>query len=228
MASREGTLTATTLLVLVNVGMYLVTSFLGGNPISTAEDVLVLLGQSNYAVIRYGWYWQLLTAMFVHVNIAHIGFNMVFLYLFGKQADQLFGRRMTLLIYLASGFAGNLLSLVAGQSLLSAGASGAIFGLFGSVIMYSGKLGSGSVRGALAEAAVMFFLNITIVTNVWAHGGGLIVGLLVGYLLARTMSRRMHAYRSGMAYTAAAASQSIDSIEPTPNPHILKALHARR
>lgn len=204
MASREGTLTATTPLVLVNVGMYLVTSFLGGNPISTGEDVLVLLGQSNYAVIRYGWYWQLLTAMFVHVNIAHIGFNMVFLYLFGKQADQLFGRRMTLLIYLASGFAGNLLSLVAGQSLLSAGASGAIFGLFGSVIMYSGKLGSGSVRGALAEAAVMFFLNITIVTNVWAHGGGLIVGLLVGYLLARTVSRRMHAYRSWTIHTAAA------------------------
>ncbi|MFB0568169.1 MAG: rhomboid family intramembrane serine protease, partial [Nitrososphaeria archaeon] len=163
-----------------------------------------LLGQDNYAVTSYGWYWQLLTAMFVHVNIAHIGFNMVFLYLFGKQAEYLFGGRLTLFMYLTSGLAGNILSLVAGPSLLSAGASGAIFGLFGSVIMYSSKLRSGSVRGALAEAAVMFLLNITIVTNVLAHGGGLIVGLISGYLLARTVPRRMHAYRSGMMHTAAA------------------------
>lgn len=206
MASRRGTLTATALLIFVNVAMYFMTSFLGGDPVSTNTDVLVLLGQYNYALIGYGWYWQLLTAMFVHVNIAHIGFNMVFLYIFGKQAEHYFGARLTILVYLASGFAGNLLSLVAGPGLLSAGASGAIFGLFGSVAMYSGKLGSGSVRGALAEAAVMFVLNITIVTNVLAHGGGLIVGLLAGYLLARIASRGVQAYRGWMVYTAAAGS----------------------
>jgi len=205
-ASRRGTLTATALLIFVNAAMYLLTSFLGGDPISIDTDVLILLGQSNYAVIRYGWYWQLLTAMFVHVNIAHIGFNMVFLYLFGRQAEQYFGARLTLLIYLASGFAGNLLSLVAGPGLLSAGASGAVFGLFGSVAMYSGKLGSGSISGALAEAAVMFVLNITVSTNVLAHGGGLIVGLVAGYLLARIFSRRVQAYRSWMVHSAAASS----------------------
>ncbi len=202
-ASRGRTLTATILLVSVNVAMYVATSYLGRNPLSTDTDVLILLGQYNYAVIEQGWYWQLLSAMFVHVNIAHIGFNMIFLYLFGRQAERRFGPWLTLLTYLASGFAGNLLSLVAGPGLLSAGASGAVFGLFGAVAMYSGKLGSGSVRGALAEAAVMFLLNITIVTNVFAHAGGLIVGLLAGYLLARTVSRRIHARESWMVYSAA-------------------------
>jgi len=212
MASRGEMLTATSLLVSLNVGMYLLTTVLGGNALYTDREVLLLLGQDNYAVTNFGWYWQLLTAMFVHVNIAHIGLNMIFLYLFGKQAEHLFGGRLTLFVYLASGLAGNLLSLVAGPSLLSAGASGAIFGLFGSVIMYSSKLRSGSVRGALAEAAVMFLLNITVVTNVLAHGGGLIIGLISGYLLARTGSRRIQPYRSWMMHTAAAEFSPTDII----------------
>jgi rhomboid protease GluP len=82
-------LSPTILLVTVNVIVYIYTSVSGGNFIQTSTDTLVQLGQFNINVWN-GHYWQLLTSIFVHVDIVHISLNMLFLIIFGLRAEELF------------------------------------------------------------------------------------------------------------------------------------------
>jgi len=180
----------TFVLVVVNIAVYIYTSLIGDNFFYTAEKVLVIYGQYGYAVFHYGWWWQLITSMFVHVNIAHIAGNMFFLLIFGLRAEGLFTDTEYYVVYLASGLAGNLLSLLLPPFTVSAGASGAIFGLFGAVIIYLRKVVGQSIVGALVFAFVFFMMSISTNTNILAHLGGLFVGLSIGYWLAK--SRKVH------------------------------------
>jgi rhomboid protease GluP len=173
------------------VAFYIYTSLLGQNFIATANNVLAIYGQYTYAILYRGWWWQLVTSMFVHVNLAHIASNMFFLLIFGMRAEELFTDTEYYTIYFASGLGGNLLSLVYvyyPAAVVSAGASGAIFGLFGAVIIFMRKVVGGSVTGALLFAFLFFFITLSASTNVYAHFGGLFAGLVIGYLLA--MKRR--------------------------------------
>lgn len=177
----------TFVLVVVNVAVYLYTSLLGRDFFVTADSVLVRYGQYNFAVLYRGYWWQLVTSMFVHVNLAHLAGNMFFLLIFGLRAEEFFTDIEYYAIYLASGLAGNLLSLVYllyPTAVTSAGASGAIFGLFGAVIIFMRKVVGGSLTGALLLAFLFFMITISASTNVYAHLGGLLVGLLFGYWLA--------------------------------------------
>jgi rhomboid protease GluP len=178
-------------LIAVNVAFYIYTSLLGNNFIVTANNVLAIYGQYTYAILYRGYWWQLITSMFVHVNIAHIAGNMFFLLIFGLKAEELFTDTEYYTIYFASGLTGNLLSLVYAYypaAVVSAGASGAIFGLFAAVIIFMRKVVGGSVTGALLFAFLFFFITLSASTNVYAHFGGLFAGLVIGYLLA--MKRR--------------------------------------
>jgi rhomboid protease GluP len=184
MSSR---LSPTLILVAVNVAFYIYTSLLGKNFITTANNVLAIYGQHTYAILYRGYWWQLATSMFVHVNIAHIAGNMFFLLIFGMRGEELFTDTEYYTIYFASGLAGNLLSLVYTfypAAVVSAGASGAIFGLFGAVIIFMRKVVGGSVTGALLFAFLFFFITLSASTNVYAHFGGLFAGLVIGYLFA--------------------------------------------
>lgn len=130
----------TLVLIFANVAMYVYTSFLSNNFVITNIDVLAYYGQWNLAVFN-GYYWQLVSSMFVHVSIVHIASNMLFLFIFGLRAEDLFSSAEYYTIYLASGLTGNVMSLLAGPNLVSAGASGAIFGVFGAdVIFYEKRL----------------------------------------------------------------------------------------
>jgi rhomboid protease GluP len=184
-------LSPTLVLVAVNVAFYIYTSLLGNNFIVTANRVLAVYGQYTYAILYRGYWWQFITSMFVHVNIAHIAGNMFFLLIFGMKAEELFTGTEYYTIYFASGLAGNLLSLVYmfyPNAVVSAGASGAIFGLFGAVIIFMRKVVGGSIIGALLFAFLFFFITFSASTNIYAHFGGLFAGLVIGYLLA--MKRR--------------------------------------
>ncbi len=178
----------TFILVTINIAVYLYTSAIGNNLLYTTDRVLRLYGQSASAVLQNGRYWQLITSMFVHVNIAHLASNMFFLLLFGLRAEDFFTDAEYYLVYFTSGLAGNLLSLLYvlyPQSVTSAGASGAIFGLFGSVIIYLRKVVERSIIGALFFAFMFFLITISASTNIYAHFGGLIAGLGTGYWVAK-------------------------------------------
>jgi rhomboid protease GluP len=138
-----------------------------------------------------GSVWQLFTAMFVHVDIVHLVGNMFFLLIFGLRAEEFFDAKEYLLIYLMSGFAGNVLTLVFGPGMLSAGASGAIFGIFGAVTIYARRAIGQSIISALLFAFFLLAMSSGLGVNILAHLGGLVSGLLVGYMLAATRRRRV-------------------------------------
>ena len=85
-------------------------------------------------------YWQLITSMFVHASIAHITGNMLFLLSSVLAAKKCSRFQNILGIYLTGGLVGNLLSLAFGPNFISVGASGAIFSLFGAIVIYLGAL----------------------------------------------------------------------------------------
>jgi rhomboid protease GluP len=181
-------LSPTVALVIANIVVYIYTGLIGNDFIFTASSVLKTYGQHSYAVFYAGWWWQLFTSMFVHVSIAHLASNLLFLLIFGLRAEDLFTSWEYYLVYFASGISGNVLSLLYilyPYPVTSAGASGAIFGLFGAVIIYMRKVVGGSVVGAILFAFLFFFITLSTGINIYAHFGGLFVGLVMGYWLAK-------------------------------------------
>jgi rhomboid protease GluP len=196
--------TITYALIALNVLVYVYTSYLSGNAWMTSDNVLANLGQDNLLVLQNGAYYQLVTSMFVHVSVEHIFGNMLFLLIFGLRAEEMFDNAEYLGIYLLSGLAGNLLSLlptilIPSYDMLSAGASGAIFGLFGAVVIYSRRAIGQSILTALFFAFFLFVINIGPEVNIFAHAGGLVVGLLIGYSLGATRKTKA-TYRFKYSY----------------------------
>jgi len=191
---------ATTLLLAINLAVYTIEAILSRNPFSINIEVLARFGQWNYAVL-HGWWWQLFTAMFVHVSILHIGFNMYFLVVMGSQLESILGGRRLIGVYLLSGLAGNLLSLVLlPPNTISAGASGALFGIVGTLIVISGMVG-GNMQAALLNAAFLFLINsIFPGVNAFAHLGGLLTGMAIGYYYGKKIKGRLMAMQYGYGW----------------------------
>jgi rhomboid protease GluP len=174
------------LLVTVNILVYVYTSLVGVNFIQTNTDILLQLGQYNINVLN-GEYWQLLTSIFVHVDISHIALNMLFLIIFGLRAEELFTTEEYLSVYMLSGLSGSLLTLfLMSPNTLSAGASGAIFGMYGAGIIYMRKTFGQSIVGAIMYAFMLLILSTGAGVNIIAHFGGLAAGLIFGYSLAKS------------------------------------------
>lgn len=184
-------LTWTISLILVNVLVYAYTSIEGRNFIETDENVLLRYGQYNLAVMTQGSYWQLFTSMFVHVNLLHIILNMVFLLIFGLRAEELFKSIEFLFIYFASGLAGNMLTLLLPLQTVSAGASGAIFGIFGASVIYIRKTLGMPVFTALIYSLLFLMLSASEGVNLFAHLGGLVAGLAIGYFFAKNLKNSL-------------------------------------
>jgi rhomboid protease GluP len=180
-------LTPTTILIIANILVFAYTSVVGGSFPTTSTTELRLLGQYNQYVVSHGWYWQLFTSIFVHVDIIHLLLNMIFLLIFGFRAEELFSEGEFFTIYFVSGIVGSLLTLLMPLNTVSAGASGAIFGMFGAVLIYLRKMLGGSIIGALIISFYFLLLNsASPQINLFAHFGGLVAGLLIGYILAKS------------------------------------------
>jgi len=166
--------------------VYAYTSVVGGNFIETDPKVLEWLGQVNLYVMKNGWYWQLVTSMFVHVNVIHLFGNMFFLLIFGFRAEEFFSPEEFFFIYFISGLSGNLLTLLMDPLTISAGASGAIFGIFGACVIYLRKTFGQSIMGALMFSFLLLMITAGERVNILAHFGGLVAGLIIGYALAKS------------------------------------------
>ncbi len=103
----------TYILIAINVLVYIYTSVVGGNFLSTNDSMVFTYGQVN-AFVFQGAYWQLFTSMFIHATIAHIVGNMLFLLIFGLRGEEMFSLPEYLGIYFIGGLAGNVLSLALG------------------------------------------------------------------------------------------------------------------
>lgn len=147
--------------------------------------------------VALGEWWRLLSSVFLHSGIAHLGFNMLSLYFLGSFVEESFGRRRFLALYVLSGLAGGIAYLYFGEFETPAvGASGAIFGLLGSVLGYSMRRGTFSwsnpvIRQLLILTALNLYLGFSIpnISNT-AHIGGLVGGAVFGWLTAPTVHAR--------------------------------------
>ena len=127
--------------------------------------------------------------MFIHASIVHLVGNMLFLLIFGLRGEEMFSLPEYLGIYFVGGLVGNLLSLIptvvfGDLTFISVGASGAIFALFGACIIYDRRSMRQSILGALVFAFFLFFINTGEGVNILAHLGGLVFGLVAGYIIA--------------------------------------------
>lgn len=149
-----------------------------GRAVCTAENGAYMPG------IADGAYWQLLTSAFTHVEVIHIGFNMVALYLFGPQIEMALGRLRYLALYLVSGLAGSVLVYWAAPEFQSTvGASGAIFGLLGGFLILTLKIG-GNVRSILVLLGLNAVITFSIPNISWqGHLGGFLGGVAVSAML---------------------------------------------
>ena len=182
----------TTGLIVINVLVFFLLSLRGDT-------------ESGYFMLQYGAmyeplvtegheYYRLITSLFLHFGIQHLLNNMVMLGALGYQLENEIGRIKFLLIYFIRGIGGNLCSLYwnvsHGEQVISAGASGAIFGLMGALLyivaVNRGRLGRLSGRGMLIMVALSLYFGLTSsgVDNS-AHVGGLICGILITVLLYR-------------------------------------------
>ncbi len=190
----------TYILIALNIAVYIFTSLAGGNFIETDINQLYQFGQVNALIFMGNWY-QLVTSMFVHVTIIHLAGNMLFLLVFGLRAEEMFSLPEYLGIYFLTGLAGNLLTLWFMDPIIpSAGASGAIFGMFGACVIYDRRSIGQSIIGALIYAFFLFVLSSGPEVNYFAHLGGLGAGLLIGYVLAATRRKGTVNYRVSYSY----------------------------
>jgi rhomboid protease GluP len=181
----------TYLLVAINFAVFGYELYLSGGP-TVSIYALLKLAQVNILVTEYGQWWRLFTAMFVHVNWIHIAMNMFFLIYLGSQLELLVGRWRYLLVYIVAGLFGNILTLgVMGPMTISAGASGAIFGIAGALLTIEGVL-KRNMQATLANAFFLFLVNSWMPhVNCVAHLGGLLVGLALGYPYGQYVKRRI-------------------------------------
>ena len=181
----------TYILIGINIGFYLYTSIIGGDFINTTQDMIYKFGQVNGLVIYGGQYYQLLTSLFVHGNIAHLFGNMLFLFIFGLRAEEVFSLPEYLFIFFLGGLTGNIFSLLLlPLNLPSVGASGAVFAVFGAITIYNRRTVSESIAGALVYAIFWLFLSSGPNVNNFAHIGGLLAGLIIGYVIAINRSKQ--------------------------------------
>ena len=164
---------------------YLVYKDLDG---STNLTVLTDMGAKVNGLIAQGQVWRLFTAMFLHIGVIHLLFNLYALNSLGPLVEGFFGHRRFLAIYLLGGLFGSLASY-AFSAATSAGASGAIFGLIGAATVYFlryqsnfGARGRSILQNMLVVIAInlIFGLSMPGIDN-WGHIGGLIGGALLAW-----------------------------------------------
>lgn len=133
--------------------------------------------------------WRMLTSTLVHGSLWHIGFNMLTLWLFGRVLEPLFGRLRFLLLWVAAGLGGSLAVVLLDPTTSVIGASGAVFGLFGAyfVVMRHARMNPTSLIVLIGINLVMGFIVPGIAWQ--AHVGGLVIGVLAGWLLSRDVPR---------------------------------------
>ncbi len=181
-------------LIAINILGYIFSAFLSKNFIDIDTEVLVHMGALYGPItVPFGEWWRLLSAIFLHGGIMHLFMNMFSLYLIGRGVERYFNTVSYVSIYLFSGLLGGLASLYMHPASVGVGASGAIFGIFGALagffIAYKEKI-QAHTKAFMKEFSIIIGVNLMIglsipSVDVSAHVGGLIIGILGGYAIAK-------------------------------------------
>ncbi len=191
----------TILLIVINAGLFAATELLAQSYGGDIYALIALGAKFGPYITQDGQWWRLVTAGFLHGGWLHIGMNSWALYVFGAQAEQLYGAARFLVIYFVSTVAGFYLSFLFRPMVPSLGASAGISGLLGALVafgvVYRARLGS-AARDFLVRNVVMLVAFALIPgTNIdnFAHLGGFAGGFAIGWLggLPSRTSRELEA-----------------------------------
>ncbi|MBQ4310152.1 MAG: rhomboid family intramembrane serine protease [Oscillospiraceae bacterium] len=188
----------TFIIIGINLIIFILETMAGG---STSTRVAVSFGAQATPLLAAGQYWRLFTAMFLHFGITHLACNMISLYNLGPALERLYGRGRYIAVYLFSGLAGNFctwfIELLREDYALSAGASGAIFGLFGAYIalaLIPAMRERISVRGIVITLVLNLAYGLTYPSvNMVAHLGGLVAGAVLAGIMVLLIMKKSRA-----------------------------------
>ncbi len=190
-------------LMIINV-VWFIYMTAAGVSLSRPDPLLLVRFGALYSPLVYqGELWRLLSCQFVHIGLLHIGFNTYVLYAIGKDLEILYGRVAFLTVYLFSGTCGALASLWAHPVGLSAGASGAIFGLAGAALSFYLRLHEPMLKQvfqrwrnsllAFVGYNAIFGFIVPGIDN-FAHFGGLLAGFAMGYIVSAPEGTETESY----------------------------------
>ena len=183
-------------LVAINVAVFVICAFNGAGVFTADAQVIIRFGSDYTPLTIGGEWWRLFTSTFLHFGLIHLAFNMYALSLNGAMAERIFGSMRYLLIYVCAGLAGSVASLCWHPIVNGAGASGAIFGIFGALLAFFLRSPAGvpASVGKRQRTSVALFIAYTLLNGSRiqgidnaAHLGGLCAGFVVGLLLVRPL-----------------------------------------
>jgi rhomboid protease GluP len=170
------------------------------DPSGREVDPIIIFGAKENTLIAQGQVWRLVTAIFIHVGLLHVGFNAFSLYNIGRMLETAYGPLRFSLMFLLTGVAGTVMSLWFNPN-PAVGASGAIFGLIGAegILLYRNRALLGERgRGALQNVIFVILINLAFglqsgIDN-WGHLGGLLGGVLLGWAIGPIWEVRTEPY----------------------------------
>lgn len=205
-------------LIALNVVIWAMTVTMGATIAKAPAEMLLLWGGNATSEVQRGDWWRLLSATFLHSGLMHIAMNMIGLASAGITVERIYGHRQFILLYLGSGLIGSALSLhFSAQQAVSVGASGAVFGITGALLvgLFQHRKQLPKSFGRQTLGSIGFFIVYSLMQGFAkqgidnaAHVGGLLGGCLLAYVLperfdmehfVRTLKTRMAA---GMAIAA--------------------------
>lgn len=206
-------------LIAANVAMFAVELAAGADPIQPGPQVIVELGGNYPSLTLHGEWWRLGSSMFLHFGVLHLAMNMLCLYQ-ARAVEPVFGRLGFVVIYVLAGLGGGIASLIANPgNVVSAGASGAVFGVYGALgakfVMHRAEFEPEAWSKTMRRLGTFLALNAIVGLSakgisLSAHIGGLVVGIAVGAaLLAGAGTTQVRTRRAlglaalGIALTAA-------------------------
>ncbi len=204
MRQQSSSMAVTQAIFGINVAVFVAMTLAGVSPMAPTSPQLVHWGANFGPYTMAGQWWRLLTCVFVHIGIIHIALNMWCLWGLGRIAEAIYDHWTFGAVYLITGVSASVASLAWNADRVSAGASGAIFGIAGALIasFYLGEFSlpkaavSGLLRSVLTFAGYnLVFGAMSGVTDNAAHVGGLVSGLVLGALIAKVAPQRDDAFR---------------------------------
>ena len=173
----------TYILICINILIFILTAFLSKNIYNIDSYTLIALGAKVNVLINNGQPWRLITCAFLHGGLAHIAFNMYALKIIGSEVEYVYGKVKYISIYLISALGGSVFSYLFNADSISVGASGAIFGLLGAMIIFGirhkNKIGKAYIMNLFKVLLINIFIGVTL-SNIdnGAHIGGLVFGCI--------------------------------------------------
>jgi membrane associated rhomboid family serine protease len=212
----------TRLLVAINVLVYLAELAAGGDINGTGNwiydhGVLVrnaFYGDGTPAGLAHGEWWRLITAAFLHYGPIHLGLNMLALWWLGQPVEAALGRARYVLLYFAAGLAGSAGALILSPNAFTVGASGAIFGILGALLVLEYQV-TGSLAG---QAMTLIIINLAFSAgfrsniSLGGHVGGLIAGILGAVALVALRRYFPAVGRAGIVRSAAVVAIGVVSV----------------